>query len=241
MKPEMLWENDLCLSLRLTPRLTLEHALQVHAMDSALARSGLPYIRARVPSYCTLMLHLRPDMPGMHEVEQDIHQVLATVPEEHAERELDCMDIPVCYDPAFAPDMEQVIKATGLDRAEVIRRHTALPLYVCMLGFLAGFPYLLGMDPTLACPRKDQPALRIPGGSVGIAGRQTGIYPVESPGGWQIIGRTPLTLFSPDRCPAALLKSGMLVRFRAIDGDEFARIQEKGIAYMPDIAREVIP
>jgi inhibitor of KinA len=110
--------------------------------------------------------------------------------------------------------------------AEVIRLHSA-PLYrVVMIGFLPGFPYLAGLSPALAMPRLEQPRMRVRAGSVGIGGAQTGVYPLSAPGGWRIIGRTPLPLFDACRAPAALLAPGDEVRFVAVDEPSFAELQE---------------
>jgi KipI family sensor histidine kinase inhibitor len=134
--------------------------------------------------------------------------------------------IPVCYGGDFGPDLASVAAHAGIDEDEVVRLHTGQVYLVYMLGFTPGFPYLGGMNPKLETPRLDEPRVAIPAGSVGIAGKQTGIYPVESPGGWRLIGRTPLTLFDPFRDPPVLLEAGMRLRFTSIDGDRFRRIQE---------------
>lgn len=127
--------------------------------------------------------------------------------------------IPVCYSQRFAPDINELAEHAGMSVREVIDRHTAPDYRVFMIGFRPGFPYLGGLDEKLACPRKAVPRQRIDAGSVGIAGNQTGVYPEASPGGWNIIGRTPLTLF--DGRSRALLSAGDTVRFYEISEDEF--------------------
>lgn len=136
--------------------------------------------------------------------------------------------IPVCYGDEFGPDLLEVAAHAGITHHEVVARHTATEYTVAMLGFAPGFPYLLGLDPALHVPRRANPRTRVPAGSVAIGGAQTGIYPRELPGGWHLIGRTPLTLFDPDRKPPCLLAPGDRVRFRAINADEFARLAERG-------------
>ncbi|HLO67907.1 MAG TPA: 5-oxoprolinase subunit PxpB, partial [Holophaga sp.] len=111
------------------------------------------------------------------------------------------------------PDLEAVARHCGLAPEEVARRHAGATYRVHFLGFAPGFPYLGGLDPALAAPRLDAPRTRVPAGSVGIAGAQTGIYPLESPGGWRLIGRTPLVLFDPRRPEPCLLRPGDLLRF----------------------------
>ncbi|MGG1659835.1 5-oxoprolinase subunit PxpB [Brevibacillus sp. NRS-1366] len=131
------------------------------------------------------------------------------------------VEIPVCYGGSFGPDLEAVATHNGLSSEEVIAIHSSTEYLVYMIGFAPGFPYLGGMDERLATPRRSSPRLAIPMGSVGIGGSQTGIYSVESPGGWQIIGRTPQSLFQPDDKSPSLLRSGDKVRFRPISEREY--------------------
>lgn len=131
------------------------------------------------------------------------------------------VEIPVCYDGEFGPDLADVARHTGLSVEEVIARHSAVEYRVHCLGFAPGFPYLGGLPPELATPRRATPRQGVPAGSVAIGGAQTGIYPQSSPGGWNVIGRTPLRLFDADREPPALLKAGDRVRFRPITRGEF--------------------
>jgi inhibitor of KinA len=131
------------------------------------------------------------------------------------------LEIPVCYGGDFGPDLELVAGRCGLKAAEVVALHSGADYLVHAVGFTPGFPYLGGLPEALHTPRRDTPRGRVPAGSVGIGGPQTGVYPVESPGGWQIIGRTPVALFRPEGNPAALLRPGDRVRFRAISAAEF--------------------
>src|SRR5204863_3793292 len=123
------------------------------------------------------------------------------------------IEIPVCYGGEFGSDLGFVAKNASLTTQEVIELHSAADYLVHMIGFAPGFPYLGGMSPKIAVPRRSTPRLKIPAGSVGIAGDQTGIYPLETPGGWQLIGRTPLPLFRPEQVPPTLLQAGDVVRF----------------------------
>ena len=132
------------------------------------------------------------------------------------------IDIAVCYGGEFGPDLQHVAAHAKLDADEVVARHCTGDYRVAMLGFAPGFPYLLGLDTALHTPRRDSPRVRVPAGSVAIGGAQTGIYPHALPGGWQIIGRTPLTLFDSTRTAPALLAPGQRVRFRAIRPAQFA-------------------
>ncbi len=133
------------------------------------------------------------------------------------------IEVPVCYAAEFAPDRDLVAQSSGLTPDEVGKRHAAARYWVQCLGFTPGFPYLGGLPATLATPRRATPRATVPAGSVAIGGRQTGIYPFKSPGGWNVIGRTPLKLFALDRDPISLLRAGDQVRFVAISREEFAQ------------------
>lgn len=129
--------------------------------------------------------------------------------------------IPVYYGGPLGPDMEEMAELHGLSVDDIISLHTSPVYKVHMIGFMPGFPYLGGMPDKLASPRKLKPRIRVPAGSVGIAGRQTGIYPLESPGGWQIIGQTPVKLFDVNRTSPSLLKVGDRLIFKSISMEEF--------------------
>ncbi|HMM34726.1 MAG TPA: 5-oxoprolinase subunit PxpB, partial [Thermoanaerobaculia bacterium] len=124
-----------------------------------------------------------------------------------------CVEVPVCYEGDCAPDLADVARGAGLSPEEAAALHASSSYRVAFLGFSPGFAYLLGLPPRLATPRLPAPRLAVPAGSVGIAGGQTGLYPRPTPGGWRLVGRTPLALFTPSREPAALLAPGDAVRF----------------------------
>jgi inhibitor of KinA len=130
------------------------------------------------------------------------------------------VEIPVCYGGDFGPDLESLAAHSGMSASAAAALHSGADYLVHAIGFTPGFPYLGGLPESLRTPRRDTPRLRVPAGSVGIGGSQTGVYPVDSPGGWHIIGRTPLALFRPDQQPAALLKPGDRVRFTPISPAE---------------------
>lgn len=135
--------------------------------------------------------------------------------------------VPVCYEKPFAPDMEEVASYNGLSAQDVIDIHSQ-PIYlVYMLGFTPGFMYLGGMDEKIACPRKQNPRPKIQAGSVGIADKQTGIYSVDSPGGWQLIGKTPLTVFDFHRENRTLAKAGDYIQFVPVSTEEYEQIKSE--------------
>jgi inhibitor of KinA len=131
------------------------------------------------------------------------------------------IEVPVCYEDEFAPDLEEIGRHVGLPPNEIVRRHAEASYRVSCVGFTPGFPYLSGLPPELATPRRASPRKEIPAGAVAIGGTQTGIYPRMSPGGWNIIGRTPLRLFDVQRKSPALFHAGDRVRFRRISRQEF--------------------
>lgn len=137
----------------------------------------------------------------------------------------DVIDIPVCYDSEFGFDLEEVARRAGLAPAEVVDLHSDVEYRVHCVGFIGGFPFLGGLPPKISTPRREIPRKEVPLGSVGIGGKQTGVYPIKSPGGWNIIGRTPLRMFNPNKNPPVLLRTGDRVRFRPITREEFERLK----------------
>jgi KipI family sensor histidine kinase inhibitor len=148
--------------------------------------------------------------------------------------------VPVCYENSFAPDLGEVANRTGLAPSEVVARHSGPSYHVYMLGFLPGFPYLGDLPRELALPRRANPRLRVPAGSVSIATTLTAIYPYESPGGWHLIGATPVRLFDPARSRPALLEPGDEVQFQPIDPASFASIRKAVDSGSYEVANEPI-
>jgi KipI family sensor histidine kinase inhibitor len=135
------------------------------------------------------------------------------------------LEVPVCYDVEFGLDLTEVSERTSFSIDEIIKRHVKTQHWVLMVGFSPGQPYIGGLDPRLSVPRRATPRVRMPRGSVAIANAQTAVYPYETPGGWSIIGRTPLTVFDPARDPASLFAPGDRVRFIAISRIEFEKLK----------------
>ena len=151
----------------------------------------------------------------------------ATVPKRRGSRRSAprTVEIPVCYDPEFAPDLDEVARHAQISTEQVVELHSAADYRVACIGFVPGFPFMAGLPKKIATPRRSNPRKEIPPGSVGIGGAQTGIYPLRSPGGWNLIGRTPLKLFDPTKDPPVLLRAGDRVRFRAITREEFESLK----------------
>jgi KipI family sensor histidine kinase inhibitor len=196
---------------------------RVHALAAALRQKRHPALVEVTPSYHCLLVEYDPVRIRLEQVADWVRTLAAdpamTTPETRT------VVIPVRYGGDEGPDLEAVATHTGLSPEEVVRLHAAGSYRVYCLGFSPGFPYLGGLEEALHTPRLAEPRTRVPGGSVGIGGSQTGIYPAPSPGGWRLIGQTPLRLFDPWRNPPALLQPGDTVRFVPIGPEEFAAQQ----------------
>lgn len=216
---------------------------RVHAAARALRAAALAPLVDIAPAYATLLLRIdrsavlrtnpakwREDIvENVRSIVDGALKATSSSPESIREqRRRDEVTIPVCYGGTYGPDVEVVAAHTGLGADQVIARHAGAGYMVAMLGFAPGFPYLLGLDPVLHMPRRAEPRTRVRTGSVAIGGAQTGIYPRELPGGWHLIGRTPLTLFDPARETPCLLAPGTRVRFQPIGGDDFERLAGHG-------------
>jgi inhibitor of KinA len=196
----------------------------VLAAARALKAEKIPGLVELVPAYTTIALFFDPVRNELGEVRARIdHALQDSLPRARASK-ASTIEVPVCYDSEFADDLEEVARHAGLSADEVIKRHSSATYRVSCVGFTPGFPYLSGLPPALATPRRSSPRKEIPAGAVAIGGTQTGIYPRKSPGGWHIIGRTPLRLFDVERQPPALFRAGDHVRFRRISREEFERI-----------------
>jgi KipI family sensor histidine kinase inhibitor len=170
-------------------------------------------VRDIAPGYSTLGIHYDPLQTDLAALEQAIEQEFAGLASLDTIADRAVIEIPVDYGGAYGPDLDAVATFAGCSVEEVIKRHSRRTYRVYMLGFVPGFAYMGRVDPSLAAPRHRVPRERVPAGSVGIAGLQTGVYPVESPGGWQLIGHTTTMMFDANRDQPSLLSAGDLVRF----------------------------
>jgi inhibitor of KinA len=196
----------------------------------SLEVAAIPGVTELAPAYVTVGVFFdpariepaAPDHSPFDVLAAKIQSILnASSFENEKEIEGSTIEIPVCYDREFGLDIDDVARVAGLAPAEVIHRHSSAAYRVNCLGFIAGFPFMSGLPSELATPRRSVPRKEVPGGSVGIGGAQTGIYPRNSPGGWNLIGRTPLRLFDVERDPPTILRAGNRVRFREISREEF--------------------
>lgn len=198
---------------------------RVVAIAATIAAEALPGVRDVVPTYRSVAISFDPLRTDIHALEALITRAI-TQPRVKRTRARKPIEIPVCYGGACGPDLAAVAAHAGCSEADIVRLHSARTYRVYMLGFVPGFAYLGEVDESLAMPRHEKPRQRVPARSVGIAGRQTGIYPAETPGGWQLIGRTPLKPFDPTRRRPALFAAGDAVKFTPITIEDYRRLSD---------------
>ncbi|MBN1811960.1 MAG: 5-oxoprolinase subunit PxpB [Anaerolineae bacterium] len=221
-RPRFLLAGDAALVIEFGDEIDLEINRRVHALARALAESPPSGLGEAVPTYRSLLVHYDPLRLSHTEVKSLVAEALQAC-EEAAPPEPRLIEIPTVYGGERGPDIGFVAEHNGLSVEEVIRLHSGATYTVYMLGFTPGFPYLGGLPDALATPRLETPRQRVPAGSVGIAGAQTGVYPLTTPGGWRLIGWTPVALFDPTRTPPALLQPGDRVRFVPVTAEEIER------------------
>jgi inhibitor of KinA len=191
-----------------------------------LQHEPLPWVRNVQPAYCSLLVSFDVCQVDHAEVEATLRSYEARA-EKIAMPKPRRVEIPVCYGGAFGPDLDSVAAKQGLPPERVVELHSANCYHAYFLGFAPGFAYLGDLPEVLATPRLAHPRQKVPAGSVGIAGKQTAVYPFATPGGWNLLGRTPLEMFRADREPMGLLDVGDEVNFRPISREEFAALEKK--------------
>jgi KipI family sensor histidine kinase inhibitor len=206
--------SDRSLLVSFGDEISIDAHRQVRALVGALREASGRVLNLH-PAFASVLIDFDPRRISHRQMEALVRERMATAPETAA-WETRTVEIPVSYEGECGPDLEAVARHTGLTPARVVELHASASYLVYFLGFSPGFPYLGGLPVELATPRLATPRKRVPAGSVAIGGSQTGIYPMESPGGWRIIGRTTLPLFDPEADPPALLRMGDHVRFTPI-------------------------
>lgn len=225
-RPRFLAGGDKAFFIEFGNAITPELNRRVRHLLLSIQNADIPGLIEAVPTYRSLLIYYDPLATSFAEL-KDRLETLEQSTEDSEFPEATVTEIPTVYGNEYGPDLEYVAKHNGLSAEEVVGIHTGNVYLIYMLGFIPGFAYLGGLPSSIAAPRLSTPRSRVPAGSVGIAGSQTGIYPAVSPGGWQIIGRTPLELFHPHREPPALLRTGNQVVFVRITPEEFTRIKEE--------------
>jgi inhibitor of KinA len=210
------------LTAEFDPEVTLDTVVRA---GRQIAAAAIPGLLELAPAYTTIAVFFDPTLvEDFESVPGKIEAALQAEPPSTGARVAREIEIPVCYDEEFALDIGDVASRAGLPVEEVIRIHAGQDYRVACVGFSPGFPYLSGLPPELATPRRASPRKEIPAGAVAIGGTQTGIYPRKSPGGWNVIGRTPARLFDVEREPPALFQAGDRVHFRGISRQEFEQM-----------------
>lgn len=217
--PKIRPAGDSALLIELDQEITPGINDRVHALDHQMHKNPLQGAREWVPGYSSMLVLYDPLKIKFTEIEGWVLESLENSSSEKIKSKKEIL-IPVHYGGEKGPDLDFVAVYHHMSPEEVIRKHSEVVYRVGMMGFTPGFAYLMGLDSTLATPRLETPRTHVPAGSVGIAGGQTGIYPLESPGGWQIIGRTEKKLFDPEDDPYFLLSPGDLVRFVPVDEEK---------------------
>jgi len=227
--------GDRCLMIEFGQRVDPQINQTVHAMADYLLEHPLPGVTDVVPAFTTVAVHYRPELIAAGDSTD-------TIPYRRLERAIEAIltrgvastgraartvEIPVCYGGEFGPDLDEVATACGLTPGQVVELHGASDHMVYMLGFAPGFPYMGGLDPRLAMPRRSTPRVKIPAGTVAIAREQSAVYTLETPGGWNLIGRTPIELFTPHASSPTLLRPGDHVRFVPISQEQFGNWAER--------------
>jgi KipI family sensor histidine kinase inhibitor len=199
---------------------------KVRLLMLAVQKARLPGVIETIPTYRSLLVYYEPLQIEPGELKKTLHSLSQQLEEDESSSPK-ITEIPTIYGGEYGPDLPFVAEHSSLNMEEVIQIHSNTPYLIYMLGFTPGYPYLGGMSPRIATPRLDTPRLNIIAGSVGIAETQTGIYPSDSPGGWRIIGRTPLKLFDPNQEPPSLLQAGNYLTFTSITSEQFAGIEKQ--------------
>lgn len=184
-------------------------------------------IKDLLPTYRSIIVYYDPMMVSFDELKEMVEKNCVVDDSQMVSVKKEIIEVPVLYGGEYGPDIENIASHNNLTIEEVIDIHTSGEYLVYMLGFTPGFPYLGGMDKRIATPRLTTPRTKIPGGSVGIAGEQTGLYPIESPGGWQLLGRTPLNFFDSVKENPFVVAAGQYIKFKAITEEEYHAIVEQ--------------
>ena len=199
---------------------------QITALVHLLKEQHIEGVVDMIPAFCSLLINYDPRVISYGKIKRRLEKLLKLeVRQEGGSRKV--IRIPVCYGGQYGPDLENIAGHAGLSPQEVIDIHCSRDYLIYMLGFLPGFSYLGGLDERIHTPRLANPRIRIPAGSVGIGGSQTGIYPLDSPGGWQLLGMTPVKTYDPARQTPILFEAGDYIRFVPVDEETFRSIKEQ--------------
>lgn len=218
--------GDCALLVNFEQQIDPEINARVIALNEAIGAAGLSGITFCIPAYCSLMVGYDPAAAQFEILREQIVTLARDSARTSDRSPARRLKIPVCYEEPYAMDFEDLCRQTSRSREEIIGLHTSAVFRVYMLGFLPGFAYMGRLPEALVCARKTTPRVRVPARSVGLAGHQTGIYPSDAPGGWQIIGRTPLRVFDGAKENPFLFQPGDEVVFESIPAEAFERMED---------------
>lgn len=222
---ELLPFGDAALLIQFEQKIDPELNQQVRLLTSAIEEAQLRGLISCQAAYCSIILTYDYRLIRFETLKQLLLKVIHDLQGTATDPSKRVLHLPVCYEKEYAPDLDELSAALSLETAEIIALHTGTSYQVYMLGFLPGFPYMGVLPKSLYCHRKTTPRLRVPAGSIGLAGKQTGVYPLEVPGGWQLIGRTPIPVFDPQRTAQPFLfQQGDTVTFVPISTSRFQEI-----------------
>ncbi|ATV56558.1 5-oxoprolinase subunit PxpB [Fusobacterium pseudoperiodonticum] len=222
-----LFSGDSALVIEFGNEISVDINKKIRKMMDDIKKENIDGIVELVPTYCSLLINYDVLKIDYNTLVEKLKTFLNNDLETAEGEEVTLVEIPTLYNDEFGPDLSYVAEYNKLSKEEVIKIHTGTDYLVYMLGFMPGFTYLGGMSEKIATPRLESPRLQIYSGSVGIAGKQTGMYPSMSPGGWRIIGRTPLKLYNPDSDTPVYISSGDYVRYVSISEEEYNEILKK--------------
>ncbi len=224
--PRFLPAGDQALVVELGDTIDPQTNRRVHGLMDAIERAEVPGVFDLVPTYRSILVYYDPMRTSLSSLRASVNELYLDL-EDQAIDQPRTVEIPTLYGGEYGPDLEFVAEHAGLTPQEIIDIHSGTDYLVHMMGFSPGFPYLGGLSERLATPRLETPRLEIPAGSGGIAESQTGVYPVASPGGWRLIGRSPLRMFDAEAEPPSRLAAGDYVRFVPIASEtEYMKLQE---------------
>lgn len=225
-KAKILTAGDSALLIEFEQKIAPEINAQITAFVHLLKEQHIEGVTDLIPAFASLLINYDPRVIGYKDLKARIEELLKIEVSEEA-GDARVFEIPVCYGGEYGPDIANIAENAGLSEQEVIDIHCSKDYLIYMLGFLPGFVYLGGLDERIHTPRLANPRISIPAGSVGIAASQTGIYPLNSPGGWQLLGMTPVKTYDPERETPILVEAGDYIRFVPVTEDEFLKIKKQ--------------